>query len=80
MVATASSCNELPNKEAKRQEAAFAGTYTMVALNTHPKETREPGAFDYDRVVWDPAYRREVIERLKRDDAGNRAEAAPQYS
>jgi hypothetical protein len=50
----------------------------MVALNPHTEETRE-STFDYDRVVWDPAYRREVIERLKRDDAADRAASAQEY-
>lgn len=44
----------------------------MVALTPYSQETREPVRFDHDRVVWDPDYRREVIELLKRDDAGQR--------
>lgn len=50
----------------------------MVALNPHTEELRET-SFDFDRVVWDPAYRREVIERLKRDDAADHAASAHDY-
>ena len=52
----------------------------MVALNPHTEETRDPVRFDHERVVWDPDYRREVIERLKRDDAVQRAQAQDSYN
>ncbi len=38
---------------------------TAIAAAPLPLLTEEPAEVDLDRVVWDPEYRRIVIERLK---------------
>jgi len=49
---------ELPIKPDQRERATQTGPASTVN-----REDRDVG-LDLDRIVWDPEYRREVIERL----------------
>jgi len=62
-----------------------ASVFAVGHDDTLTEETRDPAGFDpigfdRDRVVWDPDYRREVIERLKRDDASQHAKSQDSYN
>ena len=45
---------------------------TSMAKEKPPRDPRPTGAeIDLNRAVWDPAYRRRVLERLKREETAN---------
>jgi len=48
----------------------------MVAPAT-TESTREPLAIDHERILWDAEYRREIIQRLKRQEKAPLREPGP---